>query len=198
MEKNSTFNDWDWENRYKIGTTVWQYLSTHPKLVQHLNSLTNGVSNLKIFVPLCGKTKDIPYLLSLGHTVFGIEFVLQAIQELQIENDIKMELDPVTSVYSTSDGKLKIFHGDFFKCPIENFGPFDAIWDRGSFGSFDFSLREDYLQVIKRSVYDSNGSECFTSQYTLHNTSTIQIVPPPLTYIIQGYFRKVPRMTISD
>lgn len=161
MEIKSTFNEWDWENRYKIGATNWQYSSVHPKLEQHLNALTNGASNLKIFVPLCGKTKDIPYLLSLGHTVFGIEFVLQAIQELQTENDIEMELDPATSVFSTTDGKLQIFYGDFFKCPIENYGPFDAVWDRGSFGSFDFPLRSDYLQVIKRSSLDSDGSECF-------------------------------------
>lgn len=159
MEIASVFNEWNWKNLYEIGSTPWQYLTPHPKLIQHFNALTNGSPNLKIFVPLCGKSKDLPYLLSLGHTVFGIEYVAQAIEELQKENNIEMEFDPVTSVYSTSDGKLKIFNGDFFQCPIENFGPFDAIWDRGSFGSFDFSLREDYVNVIKRSVLNSDGSK---------------------------------------
>jgi len=112
----------------------------------------------KFFLPLCGKTKDIPYLLSLGHQVFGIEGALQPILELQSENSLKLYFDQEKSLYYTADHQLEIYSGDVFACPVEEYGPFDCIWDRGSFVALDYSTREAYTDLMSRSVRNRDGS----------------------------------------
>ena len=74
-----------WHNKWEIGQIGFHENETNPFLVKHLDKLqlrsdlNNGV---RIFVPLCGKTLDIHYLLSLGYKVVGVEFSELAIKEL--------------------------------------------------------------------------------------------------------------------
>lgn len=156
-----------WAKRWVESRTGWHMDAINPILIKYLEVLTGSSeksssfieanSKKKIFVPLCGKTKDLGYLLSLGYQVFSIEGVLQAIQELDKENNFQLSFDENESIYGTSDGKLKIFFGDLFKCPIEKWGPFDFIWDRGSLIAMDYSARGEYIKFMQKSVQDSNG-----------------------------------------
>jgi len=151
-----------WENRYKTRCFQWHIDQVHPQLLKYLGELTNlgegKQESLKFFVPLCGKSKDIPFLLSLGFEVFGIEVVASVIQEFSKENDIELEFDEGKHLYSSKDGKLKIYCEDMFKCPIEEYGPFDCIWDRASFIALDYAFRPAYMDVVKRSVAHGIGS----------------------------------------
>ena len=149
-----------WEERYNQKSTSWFIEQAHPILVRQIRALTGGDGQSKrIFVPLCGKTRDIPYLLSLGHQVFGIEGVLQPILELAAENSLKLKYNPEESIYHTEDGRLEIYHGDMLKCPIEKYGPFDCVWDRASFVAFPYSSRQAYVDVMKKGLLNSNKSK---------------------------------------
>jgi thiopurine S-methyltransferase len=162
LEENIKF----WENRYKNNKIEWHINEINPMLLKHLRTLIptsaeepKTVSNSKkIFLPLCGKTKDIPFLLSLGLEVFGVESVASAIVELGEENGLDIKFDPINSIYHTADGRLQIYCGDFFTCPIEKFGPFDCVWDRGSFIAIDYPLRELYVDVMKRALNHGTGN----------------------------------------
>ncbi len=57
-------------------------------LVKHIEKLTLSRKGLSIFLPLCGKSLDIPYLASLGLDVVGVEFVQDAIEQFFNENSI--------------------------------------------------------------------------------------------------------------
>lgn len=48
-----------------------------------------------------------------------------------------------------------------FKCPIEHWGPYDCIWDRGSFVAIDYPLREAYVDVMQRALAINTG-KCMT------------------------------------
>ncbi len=102
-------------------------------LFKHLKTLIPDSKPKKIFIPLCGKTKDIPFLLSLGHKIFGVETWKLGIEELNTEHKLGLKLNAENKLYTNEDGRLKIYCGDFFTCPIAKWGPFDVIWDRGSF-----------------------------------------------------------------
>ena len=142
-----------WVSRYTNKAIDWHIEDVNPHLKSYLSIFQKEKKDpQKIFIPLCGKTKDIPYLLSLGFEVFGVEGVAQAVEQLDAENNLGLKFDPVDSVYGTEDGKLKVFCGDLFKCPIEKWGPFDCVWDRGSFIAIDYSYRELYSELLKRSV----------------------------------------------
>jgi thiopurine S-methyltransferase len=109
------------------------------------------------FVPLCGKTLDIPFLLSLGYKVFAVEGVRQAIETLGSENNLELEWDETNNLFVGAEGRLKIYIGDLFQCPIEQFGPFDYVWDRGSLIAVEYDLRDAYKEMIQRALKDQNG-----------------------------------------
>jgi len=155
-----------WENRYKTRCLQWHIDEVHPHLLKYLSLLTQQNDQeskttdkkLKFFMPLCGKSKDIPFLLNLGFQVFGVEGVDTVIQEFIQENMLDMEYDESRQIYQTKDGQLQIYHGDLFKCPIETYGPFDCLWDRASFIALEYSFRSAYLDVMKRAVVN-NGKD---------------------------------------
>ena len=139
--------------------TGWHRPDINPTLIKYTNLLlpdkdakSDSSARKTIFLPLCGKTKDIAYLLSTGFNVFGIEGVRQAIEELNDENSFNLKYNPSKSIYATEDERLIIYHGDIFKCPIESWGPFDCVWDRGAFGTVAYDLRDQYIDVIRRGL----------------------------------------------
>jgi thiopurine S-methyltransferase len=95
---------------------------------------------------------DIPYLYQQGHQVFGVEAVAKAIEDLSNENSLGLKFNPETSTYATEDGRIRIYNGDIFTCPFEKFGPFDCVWDRGSFIALEYPFRTAYKEMIQRSL----------------------------------------------
>jgi UDP-2,3-diacylglucosamine pyrophosphatase LpxH len=95
---------------------------------------------------------DIPYLLQLGFRVFGVEGVRQAIEELGTENSLEFQYEEGESIYRTEDRRLVIYHGDILTCPIEKWGPFDAVWDRGAFGTVTYEIRQQYIDIVRRGL----------------------------------------------
>jgi len=153
------FNQEFWGARYQSKNIGWQLADVHPKLLEYLPMITKGQKPKKFFIPLSGKTIDIPYLISLGHQVFAIEFLPETIEEWNVEHSLGLKHDKATSIFSTDDGQLTVFSGDFQNCPIENWGPFDVIWDRAAFIALDYSLRSQYAELLKRSVQADSQNE---------------------------------------
>jgi len=147
-----------WKKRWEENQLRWHKSEVNPYLVNYLENFPSPAP-MKCFVPLCGKTKDISYLLSLGHQVFAVEGVQKAIETLNTENSFNLQFDKGTSIYSNDSKSLQIYLGNLFSCPIENWGPFDFIWDRGSITAVDYSLHERYSSLMQRSVSGKGNNE---------------------------------------
>jgi thiopurine S-methyltransferase len=132
--------------------------AVNPFLVEHMDLIAPGGKSQRILVPLCGDTHDLLYLLRLSHSVFGIEGVKESILRLEARDRLGLVFSADDSVYRTPDSKLQIFCGNIIDCPIEKWGPFDAVWDRASMGSIEYSLRPGYLETMKRALKDSDGN----------------------------------------
>ncbi|MCC6806145.1 MAG: methyltransferase domain-containing protein [Deltaproteobacteria bacterium] len=97
---------------------------------------------LRVLVPLCGKAEDLAWLAARGHTVTGVEFVPQAIQEFFAEH----ALTPARG----ADGSLAaagvtLFAGDFFALDAKTLGTFDLIYDRAALVALEPSMRARYV-----------------------------------------------------
>ena len=73
-----------WEAQWAKGDTSFHLAEVNDRLLSYMNELvgvvTNGTTDpaaKNILVPLCGKSKDLVHLHSLGHTVVGCEGVEQ-------------------------------------------------------------------------------------------------------------------------
>jgi thiopurine S-methyltransferase len=107
----------------------------------------------RIFVPLCGKTRDIAWLLSQGFSVVGIELNKLAVEQLFTELDVQVEQGTVDGFEhhrtDFTDGQsLDIFTGNFFAFNESLMGKIDAVFDRAALVALPEEMRNQYTQHL--------------------------------------------------
>ena len=70
-----------WHQKWKLGDIAFHESEVNPFLIEHFEKL-NLQKDSRIFLPLCGKTRDITWLLACGYRVVGAELSEIAIKEL--------------------------------------------------------------------------------------------------------------------
>ncbi|XP_061196137.1 probable thiopurine S-methyltransferase [Saccostrea echinata] len=79
---------YDWFKAWDENDIGFHRDNIDPFLSKYIDRLINGRKNIKIFIPLCGKTVDIEWLWELGHTVIGVELARKALEEFPEEHSI--------------------------------------------------------------------------------------------------------------
>jgi thiopurine S-methyltransferase len=66
----------DWSSRWHENRIGFHKEVVNPRLLKHLPMLTSSNAGGKetVFVPLCGKTKDLKFLEEKGFNVVGLEY----------------------------------------------------------------------------------------------------------------------------
>ncbi|XP_060570480.1 probable thiopurine S-methyltransferase isoform X2 [Ruditapes philippinarum] len=149
---NMTVDDWDY--RWSLDQTKFHMPIVHPMLKKHIQKLTLGRNRQTVFVPLCGKSLDMKWLLEEGHEVVGNECVDSACKQFFEENKIPYTTEKLGDVdgvlYKATDGKsIKIYRCDCFDLTSKLCGKFDCIWDRGGFVALPVKDRKRYANVMK-------------------------------------------------
>lgn len=134
-----------WLERWEKGQTGFHNDEVNPLFIQHFKELELPLAS-RIFVPLCGKTLDIGWLLSRGFCVVGVELSEMAVKELFEE----LGEEP----YIMKDGEhihyhaenIDIFVGDFFTLTPQMVGNLDAIYDRAAIVALPKEMREEYTK----------------------------------------------------
>jgi len=132
-----------WLERWANNQIGWHEQDVNPLLSAHFAALQLP-NDARVFVPLCGKTRDIAWLLQQGYRVAGIELSELAVQQLFDGLGIK----PATA----SDGKLKrhaaegidIYTGDIFDLDAQQLGTIDATYDRAALVALPPDMRARY------------------------------------------------------
>ncbi|XP_033736866.1 probable thiopurine S-methyltransferase [Pecten maximus] len=142
----------DWNERWKKEQTQFHMSIVHPMLLKHINRLTDGKSNLRIFVPLCGKSMDVKWLSDQGHEIVGCDCSEAGCKEIFERDNIPYTSEYRHSVQSTllkaTDRKLSLYVGDFFHLQKKEIGEFDCVWDRGSLVAIPVKRRQEYADIL--------------------------------------------------
>ena len=101
-------------------------------------------SSSRIFVPLCGKTRDIGWLLAQGCEVVGAELSEVAITQLFEELGVEPTISTSTNGKVYTKDRLTIFVGDIFKLTSSDIGDVTGIYDRAALVALPSPLREQY------------------------------------------------------
>ncbi|XP_060705993.1 probable thiopurine S-methyltransferase [Hemiscyllium ocellatum] len=148
---NLTTEDWKirWEKRH-IG---FHKDEIHGLLQKYLSTILHGRKQIRIFVPLCGKSVDMKWLADQGHTVVGVEASEIAIKEFFAEQNVSYTQESVpgiagAEVFQSADGKLFLFNCNMFDFSSAIAGKFDGIWDRGSLVAINPSDRQRYAKLM--------------------------------------------------
>ncbi len=132
-----------WRQRWEKGEIAWHESKANPLLVKHFNELSLAKGS-RIFVPLCGKTLDISWLLSNGYRVAGAELNQIAIEQLFMELGVQPETSTVGEMEQWSAHNLDIFVGDIFALSRKMLGPVDAVYDRAALVALPEPMRKRY------------------------------------------------------
>ena len=132
-----------WHERWESNTIGFHEGKPNELLATHFDTLAVPQGG-RVFVPLCGKTRDIHWLLSQGYRVAGAELseraVVQLFQELGFEPGIDVR-GATTHYYAEN---LDVYVGDIFDLSPEILGRVDAIYDRAALVALPEAMRKAY------------------------------------------------------
>ena len=136
-----------WESRWKEGRIGFHL----PQVNNYLRRFSAYLlkSELEnVFVPLCGKTLDLPWLANRSKKVVGVEMVSQAVKEFYKENEISYSIQPVGKLQLFKNDSINIYQGDFFDLTQKETGSFEAVYDRGSIVALASFERQKYVEHL--------------------------------------------------
>lgn len=165
-----------WKKSWEEGNFNWHQDTVHKMLQKYFDELTAGRSNVRVFVPLCGKSLDMLWLAEQGHSVVGVEVSKLAIESFFEENNLAFSAEQViltattdpVDVYKCVGKQITIFCCDLFALSEEDVGKrFDAIWDRGSLSAVQpqFGDRGKRYTKKMRSLLADHGKYLLESHY---------------------------------
>jgi thiopurine S-methyltransferase len=136
-----------WHNMWENNKLGFHLNDTNKFLINNFDKL-NLEENKRIFVPLCGKSHDIAWLLSQGHDVVGAELSEIAIQDLFHSLGVKPNITNVGKLKLYSAQNIDIFVGDIFDLDKNALGNVDAIYDRAAIVALPPQMREKYTKLL--------------------------------------------------
>lgn len=137
-----------WHNRWQTSQTGWHERAVNSLLITHFPSL-HVHSGGRVFVPFCGKSLDLGWLLSQGYAVAGAELSDLAVAQLFAELGIEPTISEVGKHKHLHGEKIDIFVGDLFDLSPEILGPVDAVYDRAALVALPEAMRERYTTHLK-------------------------------------------------
>jgi len=132
-----------WHERWEKNEIAFHQSEGNPLMVKYFDRL--GLpEDARVFVPLCGKTGDIGWLLSNGFRVVGAELNEMAIEHLFQDLGVEPDITEEAPFRRYSAHGIDILVGDFFELPADRLGAVDAVYDRAALVALPDDMRRRY------------------------------------------------------
>lgn len=132
-----------WHERWKTNQIGFHEGDTNILLRAHFSALAVPGGS-RIFLPLCGKTRDIAWLMEQGYRVAGAELSAEAVRQLFEELNLAPRISAEGNLTRHTAQGLDIFVGDIFELTQETLGQVDATYDRAALVALPSAMRQDY------------------------------------------------------
>ncbi len=164
-----------WHDKWKTGIIGFHQHEYHPALVKHWPRL-NTVSVKTVFVPLCGKTKDMLFIHDNGHDVLGVELSDTAIKKFASENKLKLVKTTGEKFFNYKGEGYDLQVGNFFDLEKNAFTNVGIVYDRAALIALPVDLRLQYVTHMQTLL--SRGTEIMLITITYDQS---KINPPPFS-----------------
>jgi thiopurine S-methyltransferase len=140
-----------WLERWSRGETPFHQEHVNPYLGYYYGDLGPPLekrADFRVFVPLCGKSRDLWWLQQSGYDVIGVECSEVAVKQFFSEQQldyIKLRNERVVSYRAD---RLEIVQADFFELQADDIGDISDIFDRASLIAYPEEMRRDYVRKI--------------------------------------------------
>lgn len=136
-----------WHDRWQNNQIGFHLPEANPLLVKYFSDL-HLQRGARIFLPLCGKTLDIAWLLAQGYQVVGAELSQIAIEDLFRQLNVTPNITKMGDITHYSALNIDIFVGDIFKLTSSLLGQVDAVYDRAALVALPDETRKSYAEHI--------------------------------------------------
>lgn len=132
-----------WRQKWESNEIGFHESKANPLLVKYFKELSI-VKGGRVFIPLCGKTLDVAWLLSNGFRVAGVELIEIAIEQLFSELGVQPAITEADEIKHYSAKNIDIFVADILAVSSKMLGPVDAIYDRAALVALPEEMRHRY------------------------------------------------------
>ena len=98
----------------------------------------------KVFVPLCGSTIDMLWLVETGHSVLGVEFSEVACRRFFEDNQLAYSETSDDRFNYFKAGEIELWQGDFFQMTESDLQGVRGVYDRAALIALPQQMRVDY------------------------------------------------------
>ena len=145
--EEKTVNDAFWHAKWQRNETGFHEPQPNAYLLRHFPQM-HLPADACVFVPLCGKSLDIHWLLSRGYQVIGSELSPVAVAQLFAELNLSPRITPAGTLQRFEAGNLCIFVGDFFDLTQDDLGHVDGVYDRAALIALPAPVRPRYARHL--------------------------------------------------
>lgn len=141
MKKEYWFDRWEREDIGFHQSTI----NPHLRAYWHQLALTR---NSPVFVPLCGKSRDMLWLRAQGHRVLGIELSSLAAQAFFTESGHIPQCTTSHAFKCLAADDIQILCGDFFDLCTADLAQITAVYDRAALIALPPDMRGHYVRHL--------------------------------------------------
>jgi thiopurine S-methyltransferase len=137
-----------WLERWQQNQIGFHCEEINPYLQRYLPYFDLEKSS-RIFVPLCGKSNDMLWLLAQGYDVVSVELSPLAIAAFFSENALSATISTQGEFTVNQVDGLSIYCGDFFHLTTNDLAGVSAVYDRAALVALPLEMRTAYIEQMK-------------------------------------------------
>lgn len=138
-----------WHNRWQTQQIGFHLSEVNPLLLDYFATLSLTAGQ-RVFIPLCGKTLDIHWLLAQNFQVVGAELSQLAVDALFAELGLVPDIIQAGELRHYQAANIDIFQGDLFALDQATLGKVDAIYDRAALIALPPEIRNRYSRHLAK------------------------------------------------
>lgn len=181
-----------WLDKWKEDDLGFHQTQVNKTLAEHFAALEIPKGS-RIFVPLCGKTLDMVWLLKQGYQVVGIELSPIAIEDFFKEIGVTPEVTKVGPLTRYSAKDIDLYVGDIFNLDQNILGDVNAVYDRAALVALPDNMRRRYAPHI--ATITGKAPQfllCFEYDQSLMSGPPFSIETPIVRELYDGLYTAIP------
>ncbi|SFL29077.1 thiopurine S-methyltransferase [Nitrosomonas aestuarii] len=152
-----------WHQKWEQGDIAFHESEVNTLLITHCKKL-NLSKGSRVFLPLCGKTRDIAWMLACGYQVVGAELSELAINKLFDDLGVVPKISGFGELTLYRAKNIDIFVGNIFDVLAESLGLVDAVYDRAALVAMPANMRDQYTSHLMN-ITDAAPQLLITYEY---------------------------------
>jgi len=138
-----------WHERWTLNDIGFHLDQVNPQLLKFWPKLKSTKADT-VFIPLCGKSKDIIWLSKQVKQVYACELSQQAIDDFFNDNKIQPTISQHARYIKYQYANITIFCGDIFQLHREELESCTLVYDRASLIAFPGDMRQRYIETLEQ------------------------------------------------